>query len=122
MSGGGTYVLNPNSKYPSQAWELLSFMSSAEATKSNLAGQARITARDDVNKDVLSSDPMLNFVAQKVLPLTDYRPPLAVYPQVSVALQEATAAVVAGKSPADAAAEYQKKVEGIVGGAANVSS
>jgi hypothetical protein len=29
---------------------------------------------------------------------------------------------VAGKSPADAAAEYQKKVEGIVGGAANVSS
>jgi multiple sugar transport system substrate-binding protein len=122
MSGGGTYVLNPNSKYPSQAWELLAFMSSAEATKSNLAGQARITARDDVNKDVLSSDPMLSFVAQKVLPVTDYRPPLAVYPQVSVALQEATAAVVAGKSPADAAAEYQKKVEGIVGGAANVSS
>ena len=122
MSGGGTYVLNPNSKYPTQAWELLAFMSSAEAVKSGLAGAARITARDDVNKDVLSSDPMLSFVAQKVLPLTAYRPPLAVYPQVSVALQEATAAVVAGKSPADAAAEYQKKVEGIVGGAANVSS
>jgi len=72
--------------------------------------------------DVLSADPMLSFVAQKVIPLTAYRPPLAVYPQVSVALQEATAAVVAGKSPADAAAEYQKKVEGLVGGAANVSS
>jgi multiple sugar transport system substrate-binding protein len=115
-------VLNPNSKYPSQAWELLSFLSSAEAVKSELAGAARITARMDVNTEVLSSDPMLSFVAQKVLPLAGTRPPLAVYPQVSVALQEATAAVVAGKSPADAAAEYQKKVEGIVGGAANVSS
>jgi multiple sugar transport system substrate-binding protein len=122
MSGGGVRVLNPNSKYPSQAWELLSFLSSAEAVKSELAGAARITARMDVNTEVLSSDPMLSFVAQKVLPLAGTRPPLAVYPQVSVALQEATAAVVAGKSPADAAAEYQKKVEGIVGGAANVSS
>jgi multiple sugar transport system substrate-binding protein len=122
MSGGGVRVLNPNSKYPTQAWELLSFMHSAEAVKSELAGAARITARMDVNKEVLASDPMLSFVSDKVLPLTAYRPPLAVYPQVSVALQEATAAVVAGKSPADAAAEYQKKVEGIVGGAGNVSS
>ncbi len=122
MSGGSVDVLNPNSKYPSQAWELLSFMHSAEATKANLAGEARITARSDVNKEVLTGDPMLGFVSEKVLPLTAYRPPLAVYPQVSVALQEATAAVASGKSPADAATEYQKKLEGIVGGSGNVSS
>lgn len=122
MSGGGVDVLNPNSKYPSQAFELLAFMHSAEATKAQLDGDARITARMDVNNEVLASDPMLNFVAEKVLPLTAYRPPLAVYPQVSVALQEATAAVVSGKSADEAAAEYQKKVEGIVGGSGNVSS
>jgi multiple sugar transport system substrate-binding protein len=122
MSGGGVRVLNPNSKFPAQAWELLSFMHSAEAVKAELAGQARITARDDVNKEVLAGDPMLSFVAEKVLPLTAYRPPLAVYPQVSVALQEATAAVVSGKSPADAATEYQKKLEGLVGGPDRVSS
>ncbi|NUT36671.1 MAG: extracellular solute-binding protein [Hamadaea sp.] len=122
MSGGGVRVLNPNSKYPAQAWELLAFMHSAEAVKAELAGAARITARSDVNKEVLAGDPMLSFVSEKVLPLTAYRPPLAVYPQVSVALQEATAAVVSGRSAADAAAEYQKKLEGIVGGAGNVSS
>jgi multiple sugar transport system substrate-binding protein len=122
MSGGGVRVLNPNSKFPAQAWELLSFMHSAEAVKAELAGQARITARDDVNKEVLSGDPMLSFVAEKVLPLTAYRPPLAVYPQVSVALQEATAAVVSGKSAGDAATAYQKKVEGLVGGPDRVSS
>jgi len=122
MSGGGVRVLNPNSKYPSQAFELLAFMHSAEAVKAELAGATRITARTDVNKEVLASDPMLSFVADKVLPITAYRPPLAVYPQVSVALQEATAAVVTGKSADEAAAEYQKKLEGIVGGSGNVSS
>jgi multiple sugar transport system substrate-binding protein len=122
MSGGGVRVLNPNSKYPSQAFELLAFMHSAEGVKAELAGEARISARTDVNKEVLAGDPMLSFVAEKVLPLTAYRPPLAVYPQVSVALQEATAAVASGKSVDEAAGAYQKKVEGIVGGPGNVSS
>ncbi|MFI5489900.1 extracellular solute-binding protein [Micromonospora echinaurantiaca] len=122
MSGGGVRVLNPNSKFPSQAWELLSFMHSAEAVKAELAGAARITARTDVNKEVLAADPMLNFVAEKVLPITAYRPPLAVYPQISVALQEATAEVTAGKSVDEAASAYQKKVEGFVGGPGNVTS
>ncbi|MGC5020722.1 extracellular solute-binding protein [Micromonospora sp. DT47] len=122
MSGGGVRVLNPNSKYPSQAFELLAFMHSAEGVKAELAGEARISARTDVNKEVLAGEPMLTFVAEKVLPVTAYRPPLAVYPQVSVALQEATAAAASGKSVDEAATTYQKKVEGIVGGPGNVSS
>ncbi|MGK5739971.1 extracellular solute-binding protein [Micromonospora sp. URMC 103] len=122
MSGGGVRVLNPNSKFPSQAWELLSFMHSAEGVKAELAGEKRITARTDVNKEVLAGDPMLSFITDKVLPVTAYRPPLAVYPQVSVALQEATADATAGKSADEAAAAYQKKVEGIVGGPGNVTS
>ncbi|MFC0506772.1 extracellular solute-binding protein [Micromonospora costi] len=122
MSGGGVRVLNPNSKFPSQAWELLSFMHSAEGVKAELAGEKRITARSDVNKEVLAGDPMLSFITDKVLPITAYRPPLAVYPQVSVALQEATADAAAGKSADEAAAAYQKKVEGIVGGPGNVTS
>jgi multiple sugar transport system substrate-binding protein len=122
MSGGSVRVLNPNSKYPTQAFELLSLMQSAEATKARLGGTAQITARNDVNAEVLANDPMLTFVTEKVLPLTAARPPLAVYPQVSVALQEATAAVVSGKSVDEAATAYQKKLEGLVGGAGNVSS
>ncbi|GAA3817761.1 extracellular solute-binding protein [Sphaerisporangium flaviroseum] len=121
MSGGAVRVLNPNSKNAKLAWELLSFMHSAEATKAGLAGEARITSRSDVNEEVLAPDPMLNFVSEKVLPITSFRPGLAVYPQVSVALQEATAAVVSGKSVDEAAAAYQKKLEGLVGGASNVA-
>ncbi|MFD0664140.1 extracellular solute-binding protein [Thermocatellispora tengchongensis] len=118
MSGGSARVLNPFSGNPGPAWELLSFMHSAEATEAELtmAGEARITARADVNDKMLAGDPMLSFVSEKVLPLTAYRPPLAVYPQVSAALQEATADVVAGRTPEEAAAAYQEKVIRIAGG------
>ncbi|GAB3979612.1 extracellular solute-binding protein [Plantactinospora veratri] len=122
MSGGSVRVLNPHSKYPTQAFELLTFMHSAEAVKAELGDVPRITARTDVNNEVLAGDPMLKFVAEKVLPITAARPPLAVYPQVSVAIQEATAAVVGGKAPDAAAADYQKKLAGLVGGADNVTS
>ncbi|MEU4226577.1 extracellular solute-binding protein [Nonomuraea sp. NPDC026600] len=121
MSGGAVRVLNPFSKNPKLAWELLAFMHSAAATKSQLAGQARISSRSDVNGEVLHADPMLEYVADEVLPITAYRPGLAVYPQVSVALQEATAAIVSGKSADEAAAAYQAKLEGLVGGADHVS-
>jgi multiple sugar transport system substrate-binding protein len=122
MSGGGGRVINPNTKFPQQAWQLLAFMNSAEATKALLQGNARITQRTDVNNEVLKNDPMLNFIATEVLPLTAYRPGLAAYPQVSAALQQATADVVAGKSPDAAAATYQSTVEKAVGGSGNVAT
>ncbi|PSL02754.1 carbohydrate ABC transporter substrate-binding protein (CUT1 family) [Haloactinopolyspora alba] len=115
MSGGTGRVLNPNTEYPQQAWELLRFMNSPEAFEAMLAGSARITPRDDVNATALADDPMLTFVAEEVLPITAYRPSLAAYPQVSVALQEATASVVSGTSPDEAASTYQSELEGIIG-------
>ncbi|MBO0869714.1 MAG: extracellular solute-binding protein, partial [Micromonosporaceae bacterium] len=123
VSGGGGWVLNPATKYPQQAWELLQLISSKDATLAYLTGQpAQITERQDVNSQVLANDPMLTFVSQKVLPLTVYRPGFAVYPQVSQALQQATLDVVEGRSPEQAAATYQSTVESLVGGAAKVES
>ncbi|MGH2604095.1 MAG: extracellular solute-binding protein, partial [Dehalococcoidia bacterium] len=122
MSGGGGHILNPASKFRQQAWELLQFMNGKDATIALLGGAARITQRQDVNKEVLSADPMLSFVSEQVLPLTAYRPGFAEYPRVSQALQQATLDVVSGKSPPDAAASYQKALEGIVGGAGEVAS
>ncbi|GAA2739944.1 extracellular solute-binding protein [Terrabacter aerolatus] len=122
MSGGGGYFLNPNTKYPQQAWELLQFIGSPDAINALLHGSAKITARQDVNEKVLSSDPFLSFVSQKVLPVTHYRPGLAVYPQVSQALQQATADIVSGKSVDEAAKAYGAAVEKAVGGADKVSS
>jgi len=123
MSGGALRTVNPHSKHPKEAFELLAFTLSPEALKEETKnGNVRITPRTDVNKEILAGQPLLTFISEEVLPLTAYRPPVAVYPQVSVALQEATAAVVGGTAPDQAAADYQKKIEGLVGGAGNIAS
>jgi multiple sugar transport system substrate-binding protein len=115
MSGGSVRVVNPNTKFPQQAWELLQFMNSFDATKARVASTPQVTTRSDVNDEVLKGDPMLTFVAKEVLPITRYRPGLAAYPQVSAALQQATADVVSGKSPDQAAAAYQQALAKTVG-------
>jgi multiple sugar transport system substrate-binding protein len=115
MSGGAGRVLNPNTEHPEEAWALLTFMNSQEATLELVKDQARITQREDVNTEVLGNDPLLQFIADEVLPITAYRPPLAEYTQVSVALQEATEQVVNGTSAQEAAGRYQSELESIVG-------
>jgi multiple sugar transport system substrate-binding protein len=115
MSGGSVRVVNPKTKYPQQAWELLQFMNSAEATKARLGDTAQVTQREDVNAEVLENDPMLSFVAEEVLPITRYRPGLADYPKVSTALQQATADIIAGRSADQAAASYQDALIEAVG-------
>ena len=77
----------------------MQFMNSAEMVKASLDGAAKITQRTDVNDEVLASDPMLNFVATKVLPITQYRPGLAEYPKISAALQQATRMWSAARAP-----------------------
>lgn len=120
MSGGSGKVINPGTKYPQQAFDLLTFMNSAEAVKARIGETPQISARDDVNSEVLSSDPLLTFVANKVLPITSYRPSLSEYTEVSAALQDATASVVSGTSADSAASAYEKKLEGIVGGSKHI--
>ncbi|MFW6090510.1 MAG: extracellular solute-binding protein [Actinomycetota bacterium] len=114
MSGGGGTVLNPNTEHPELAWELLSFMESADALLEQHADQPRITARDDVNAELID-DPLISFVAEEVLPVTFYRPGFETYPQVSVAIQEATAAAADGATGAEAAGEFESALEEIVG-------
>lgn len=115
MSGGAAQVLNPNTDYPQQAWELMRFMASADTVKELVKDTPRITQRDDVNAEVLAGDPMLTFIATEVVPLTRFRPGELSYLQVSTALQEATYAIVDGATVEEAAAAYQSTLEGIVG-------
>ncbi|HLT85727.1 MAG TPA: extracellular solute-binding protein [Phototrophicaceae bacterium] len=115
MSGGTGRVLNPNSENPELAWELLAFMNSAEAFEARAEGTINITPREDVNATLLEGEEMLTFVSEEVLPITAYRPGLAAYPEVSLALQEATGAVVAGTDVEEALADYGDAVRGVVG-------
>ncbi|PZS35207.1 MAG: ABC transporter substrate-binding protein [Pseudonocardiales bacterium] len=117
VSGGGGWMLNPSSKYPQQAWELMTFMMSAEAQKSLAQAEIRISPRADVNATTLASDPLMSFIAKTILPITSYRPSDQNYNAVSVAIQEATAAAVSGKSASSAAKTYQSSLQKAVGDA-----
>jgi multiple sugar transport system substrate-binding protein len=121
MSGGGGRVLNPNTDHPAEAWALLAFMNSHDAVLEQVAGQARITQRQDVNDETLAEDPLLTFVSEEVLPITATRPGLAIYPQVSQILQTAVEDASAGDSVEEAAQTYQSALEELVG-AENVAS
>lgn len=90
-------------------------MNSPEAFEARAAGTLSITPRADVNAKLLASDPMLTFVNDEVLPITSYRPGLAEYPEVSMALQQATLDVVSGTSVEDAAAAFAAELASIVG-------
>ena len=122
VSGGGGYVLNPHTSHPKEAWQLLAFMSSKDATKAAVATAPRITERSDVNKETLFADPLLGFVSRNVLPITTFRPGFAVYPQVSQLLQLASQQVVSGTSVQRAAQNYQNALVKLVGAKAVASS
>ncbi|MGW2339213.1 extracellular solute-binding protein [Streptomyces sp. NPDC001661] len=121
VSGGGVHVLNPHTRHPDLAFELLCALHSPAALRARLGDTAQITERDDVNKAVLARDPMLKFAADKALPVTTYRPGLAAYPEVSIALQEATAQVVSGRSPEQAAAAYAAQLKEVLGGSDDIA-
>jgi multiple sugar transport system substrate-binding protein len=123
MSGGSGWVINPHTKNASLVWDLLSFMGSHDAVKDEVQRSAvGISPRQDVNNEMLAGDPLLNFISTKVLPITDVRPGLAAYPQVSTALQKATGDVVAGDSVDKAVKTYQRNLTQAVGGAGNVAT
>jgi multiple sugar transport system substrate-binding protein len=122
MSGGSGWVLNPHSAHAQLAWQLLQFMGShdsvAQEVRTSVIG---ISPRKDVNSELLT-DPLMNFISTKVLPITATRPGLGAYPQVSTALQQATDDIVAGKSVNSAIRTYEQSLEQAVGGAVNVST
>ncbi|WP_443022585.1 extracellular solute-binding protein [Sinomonas sp.] len=116
MSGGSGEVINPNTKYPQQAWDLIQFMNSPAAIKARIGDNPQISSRDDVNAQVLGSDPLLKFISTQVLPITAYRPSSSDYDQISTAIQTATGKVASGTSSDQAANDYEKSLEGILGG------
>jgi len=115
MSGGGGYTINPNTDYPQQAWDLLTFMRSVTQIKAQLGGTVQITANKQVNDQILKTDPALTFIADKVLPVTRFRPTEEHYSSVGALLEEASGQAAAGKPIDEVAKEYQQGVVKVVG-------
>ena len=115
-SGGTGRVMNPNTEHPEVAWEFLKYLGSEEAVQAFVEREPRITARTDVNEAALEGQPMLQYIAEEVLPITWYRPGFEAYPQVSTAIQETVEDVVADRSSVEeAAGQWESRLTEIVG-------
>ena len=113
-SGGTGHVLNSNTDHPEEAWALLQFMGSREAVLDFVEREPRITAREDVNEEILEIDPLLQFIADEVLPITWYRPGFEEYPQISVAVTEVLEGLIAGRyGVEEAASQYTSQLQDI---------
>ncbi|HUY96618.1 MAG TPA: extracellular solute-binding protein [Verrucomicrobiae bacterium] len=121
MSGGGGTTINPNSKHPQLAWDLLTYMDSTQSLLRYEPLKQFISSNRSVNKVALASDPLLTFISQKVLPITAYRPSLAVYPQVSLLIQQLSQNLATGMSVSNALHSYVTQLKKTVG-AGNVTN
>lgn len=113
ISGGGGWIMNPNTPYPDLAWRLISHMADVDAVRAFQLTQPRISFRDDVQT---AGDPTMTAMADAVRALSTVRPQLPEYPAVSVEAQRMTERVITGEmTPEEAMAAYAEAVTALVG-------
>ncbi|MCT2592485.1 ABC transporter substrate-binding protein [Streptomyces sp. N2-109] len=119
MSGGWTWSIPKQSDNHDLAWKMIkTFQTQQNATDFCVRG-AQIAVRADVAEDpqYQGSMPGIEFFTDLV-EVSEYRPALPVYPQVSAALTEAMEQVTAGDaSPGEAADRYDEELESLTDGA-----
>ncbi|ASU84786.1 sugar ABC transporter substrate-binding protein [Nocardiopsis gilva YIM 90087] len=123
MSGGWTLALGAKSANPDLAWDVMKQTLSREnATRFAIEG-AQIPVREDVaESEEFRTYKPISEEAADLVDVTHFRPAYSEYPRISLAIQEATEAVMLGDAtPTEAARAYDEKVEEIVGSDNTVS-
>lgn len=117
MSGGWTLAASATTDQPDLAFEFMTTALNAENSLWYAINNAQIAVRTDVAEEpsYLEANPFVGDVSEAV-EVTHFRPATGDYPQISVAAQQATEAVVTGQqTPEEAAAAYDDAVRQIVG-------
>lgn len=113
ISGGGGWILNPNTAHPEIAWQLITHMAEVDAVRAFQLAQPRISFRNDVPT---AGDTTMTDMADAVRELSTVRPQLPEYPALSVEVQRMTERVVSGEmTPEEAMAAYAEAVVALVG-------
>ena len=124
LSGGWAWSIPSKAGNSALAWKFTQYLEGESASARWNTVESTIPVRKDVAADpaYLKALPTNTFFSS-LLPDTFYRPGLAVYPQVSTAIQQAMEAVTTNqRTVAQAAAAYDKAVTAAVGQAATVEA
>ncbi|MDM7891827.1 extracellular solute-binding protein [Curtobacterium caseinilyticum] len=117
MSGGWTLSVGAKSKDPQAAFDFITMFLDKDGSIKYDSENSQIAVRKDVAEDpeYTGANPTFEFFSGLV-EHTNFRPATSEYAQVSNAIQVAMESVMTGQqSPSEAAAVYDKAVEGVVG-------
>ncbi|WP_434809988.1 extracellular solute-binding protein [Microbacterium sp. bgisy189] len=117
MSGGWTLAASAYTEEPDLAFEFMATVMNKENSLWYAVNNAQIAVRTDVASEAeyLEANPFVGAVSEAVA-VTHFRPANSDYPQISVAAQQATEAVITGQqTPEEAAAAYDAAVRQLVG-------
>ena len=117
ISGGDGLVINPNTKQPDRAWQVIAALNTVERQARLFAKRASTpTRRDLAALPEVQKNRFIAETAEALLPITLSRPGLPEYNEVSFQVQLLTERVVSGeKTGAEALAEFAAAVKQVVG-------
>jgi len=115
--GGDDLVINKNTKYPKQSWELVQYLTSAKTMTARALISGDPPARTDAYTPALLQKAPWFKQEETVYADATPRPVTPLYPQISAQIQEALSATYSGQlTPTKALDQAQKAVEAIVSG------
>ena len=113
--GGDDLVINKNTKYPKQAWELVKFLTSAKTMTQRALISGDPPARTDAYTPALLKQAPWFQQEKAVYADATPRPVTPLYPRISARIQEALSATYSGQlTPKQALDQAQKAVQAIV--------
>lgn len=113
ISGGTGMVINPNTRNPQLAWELLAYMHDVDMQMAFQRIQPRMTVRQDIP---VMGDDIMSAMGDALLQFSTVRPQLPEYSRISNEAQRMTERVVSGEmTPQQAMVAYADALEEIVG-------
>ena len=117
MSGGWTLAVGAKTADPQLAFDFMAMALSKDNSLTYVNENSQIAVREDVAADAsyVAANPFVQAVTD-IVAVTHFRPATSDYNQISAEVQKANEAVITDKAtPEEAAAAYDKAIEGIVG-------
>ncbi len=113
--GGDVLVINKNTKYPKQSWELLQYLTSASTMTQRALISGDPPARTDAYTSTLLSKAPWFKQEETVYKYATPRPVTPLYPEISAKIQEALSATYSGQeTPTQALNAAQTAVKAII--------
>lgn len=116
MAGGWSWAIAQNSENHEEAWRVIQAMSTEESQARRAVLEGTLTVRSDSGEDEAYTQKPFIDLATAALENSYFRPKNDLYPNVSIAIQEAVESVATGTAtPEEAAENYKRAVIEIVG-------